>query len=149
MRATFTESLVHKILFNTVVYGNNETHKIMRNWKTYNLNQLKFGNKLFLLISSDSCHKKMLLYRITEYSFKQSIQDQGRQKARHCLNALCPVRITPRYNSRILSLVSELFNLSSQPIKKSGHPSRLPYGHIAILTAILTTSRMHHACLGV
>ena len=61
MRAIFTESLVHKTLFNTVVYGSSETriscitwkHKIGINWN--------FGNKLFVLISSDSCYKKMLL----------------------------------------------------------------------------------------
>ena len=29
MRAIFTESLAHKTLFNTVVYGSNETHIIM------------------------------------------------------------------------------------------------------------------------
>ena len=33
MRAIFTESLVHKALFNTVVYGSNETHIIMHNLK--------------------------------------------------------------------------------------------------------------------
>ena len=34
MRAIFTESLVHETLFNTVVYGSNETHIIMHNLKT-------------------------------------------------------------------------------------------------------------------
>ena len=34
MRALFTESLVHKTLFNTVVYGSNETHIIVHNLKT-------------------------------------------------------------------------------------------------------------------
>ena len=33
MSAVFTESLVHKTLFNTVVYGSNETHIIMHNFK--------------------------------------------------------------------------------------------------------------------
>ena len=34
MRAIFTESLGYETLFNTVVYGNNETHIIVRNSKT-------------------------------------------------------------------------------------------------------------------
>ena len=36
MRAIFTESLMYETLFNTVglVYGSNETHKIMHNLKT-------------------------------------------------------------------------------------------------------------------
>ena len=33
MRAIFTKSLVHETLFNTVVYGSNETHIIMYNLK--------------------------------------------------------------------------------------------------------------------
>ena len=33
MRAIFTESLAYKTLFNTVVYGSNETHIIMHNLK--------------------------------------------------------------------------------------------------------------------
>ena len=42
MREIFTESLVHETLFNTVVYGSNETHIIMHNLKTWNWSQLKF-----------------------------------------------------------------------------------------------------------
>ena len=42
MRAIFTESLVYETLFNTVVYGSDETHIIMHNLKTKNGNQLKF-----------------------------------------------------------------------------------------------------------
>ena len=34
MRVIFTESLVHETLFNTVVYGSNETDIIMHNLKT-------------------------------------------------------------------------------------------------------------------
>ena len=34
MRTVFTEILVHENLFNTVVYGSNETHIIMHNLKT-------------------------------------------------------------------------------------------------------------------
>ena len=34
MRAIFTESLVHETLFNTAVYGSNETHIITHNLKT-------------------------------------------------------------------------------------------------------------------
>ena len=34
IRAIITENLVHETLFNTVVYGRNETHIIMRNLKT-------------------------------------------------------------------------------------------------------------------
>ena len=34
MRAIFAESLVHETLFNTVVYGSNETRIIMHNLKT-------------------------------------------------------------------------------------------------------------------
>ena len=60
MRAICTESLVHENLFNPVVYGSNETHIIMHNLKTWNWNQLKFGNKLFWFVSSDSCHIKIL-----------------------------------------------------------------------------------------
>ena len=33
MRAIFTESLIHETLFDTVVYGSNETHIIMHNLK--------------------------------------------------------------------------------------------------------------------
>ena len=42
MRAIFTEILVHENLFNTVVYGSNETHIIMHNLKIWAWNQLKF-----------------------------------------------------------------------------------------------------------
>ena len=34
MKAIFTQSLVHETLFNTVVYGSNETHIIMHNLET-------------------------------------------------------------------------------------------------------------------
>ena len=34
IRTVITESLVYKTLFNTVVYGSNETHIIMHNLKT-------------------------------------------------------------------------------------------------------------------
>ena len=62
MRAIFTESLVHETLFNTVVYGSNETHIIMHNLIMQNRNQLKFWKSVFFwFISSGSCYKKMLL----------------------------------------------------------------------------------------
>ena len=61
MRAIFTESLVHNALFNTVVYGSNETHIIMHNLKGKIGINWNFGNKLFLFISFDSYHKKLLL----------------------------------------------------------------------------------------
>ena len=46
MRAIFTESLVHETLFNTVVYGSNETH-IFMHWKCKIGIYWNFGNKLF------------------------------------------------------------------------------------------------------
>ena len=47
-------------------YGSNETHigLIMHNLKAWNWNQLKFW-KYFLFVSSNSCHKKMLLESLT------------------------------------------------------------------------------------
>ena len=59
------KSLVHKILFNTVVYGSNESHIIMHNLKCKIGINWNFGNKLFLFISSDSCHKMILLESLT------------------------------------------------------------------------------------
>ena len=62
MRAIFTESLVHKTLFNTVVYGSSETHIIVHNLKNVKLEATEILEiNFFSFISSDSCHKKMLL----------------------------------------------------------------------------------------
>ena len=73
MRAIFTESLVHKTLFNTVVYGSNETHIIIHlTWKCKIAINWNFGNKLFWFISSDSCHKKMLWKSVTIWLYKES-----------------------------------------------------------------------------
>ena len=65
MRAIFTESLVPETLFNTVVYGSNEYTQSCITWKREIGINWNFGNKLFLFISSDSCHKKMLLESLT------------------------------------------------------------------------------------
>ena len=56
MRAVFTKSLLHKTLFNTVVYGSNETHIIMHNLKNVKLESNEILEINFF-ISSDSCHK--------------------------------------------------------------------------------------------
>ena len=62
MRAIFTESLVHENLFNTVVYGSNETHIIMHKLENVKLESTEILDlSFFLFISSDSCHKNMLL----------------------------------------------------------------------------------------
>ena len=62
-KAIFTESLVHNTLFNTVVYGSNETNIIMYNLKTWNFMESTeiLEISFFLYISSDLCHKKVLL----------------------------------------------------------------------------------------
>ena len=61
MRAIYiiTESLVNETWFNTVVYGAVK-HNIIITCKCKIEINLNFWNKLFMFISSDSCHKKML-----------------------------------------------------------------------------------------
>ena len=48
MRAILTEGLVHKILFNTVVYGSNETHIIMHNLENVKLESTEILEISFL-----------------------------------------------------------------------------------------------------
>ena len=50
MRAIFTEILVHKNLFNTVVYGSNETHIIMHNLKNVKLESTEILDLTFFCL---------------------------------------------------------------------------------------------------
>ena len=73
MRAIFTEILVHENLFNTVVYGSNETHIIMHNLKIWTWNQLKFWKKAFFVNIFRFMPKKDVV-RISDYSFKYIVE---------------------------------------------------------------------------
>ena len=59
------KNLVHETLFNTVVYGAMNHTQSCITWKLKIKINWNFGNKLFLFISSDSCHKIILLEWLT------------------------------------------------------------------------------------
>ena len=60
MRAILTESLGHETLFNTVVYGNNETYITINNLKIVKLESTEIVKKSFIYIFWFIGHKKML-----------------------------------------------------------------------------------------